>query len=672
MMLPVAADDAVLALVALPRSTASPRLCEVNAKDGATAAKLLSRWPTARYVGLIFADSPASATAASSVLLAVLPEARGTVHIGDKLRSVRVSSALDDCDVMIVDALDETSASAAGTKKLVGDVPNILQRMATDRRNVLIMHGPDCSARAAKVAKGSGKALHANSLAWCATWEELVSRRLVSPLGCTPVVGAGGRAERWCVGRVATDSMCSRRPSLLPERITPALAVAGWASEEVGGLQLGYWWRYFTVIPRCAREPHAAGAAQPDDKDVCLIFKNHVFESWVGGVASVDGGRTFDRVPSLVMPTTWSTARMTHNLAIAALPGSGGSGESGGESGGFVVVGGQFKLRGAARCGRRSGNVVPCRKHLPAYDGLWMAHGPGWRFVESAGLQISIPTRMAAEELAQRSDDAQVAGRVQWRDVRWLFNGTHPGCIERRSRFYASMAHLGTCEFDGRLSLVAHGGTLLLYARANPATHGQRYVQVAASQDGGMSWGPFAFISMDGYTHMEGDVYFFAVSVNPVHPASLLAMFPLAHKFRGCIGVSVSLDGLHWSQPTPLLRCAVHGERAVHHPAAGLVRDGPLVSLYVHENVPGVTSDLTPTPAQMVAHPYLKLPRPRLVRHTLPADALRTWTLATLSTLDNTTGGVGGGRGRRVGLRRRAAPGMRGGLATRRAERGTI
>ena len=174
-----------------------------------------------------------------------------------------------------------------------------------------------------------------------------------------------------------------------------------------------------------------------------------------------------------------------------------------------------------------------------------------------------------------------------------------------------------------------------MYARANPATHGQRFVQTAASRDGGTSWGPFRFIEIAGYDRAQGDLYFFAVTRNPVHPRSLLALFPLAHKFRGCIGLSVSLDGVKWAAATPLLHCAVHGERTVHHPVQGVLRDGPDVVVFIHENVPGVTSDLTPTAAQMAAYPYLKLPRPRLMRHALPADEFLRWTLRALRTLND-------------------------------------
>ena len=315
---------------------------------------------------------------------------------------------------------------------------------------------------------------------------------------------------------------------------------------------------------------------------------------------------------------------MTHNLAIAQV------GAAHGRAPGYLIVGGQYKVFGAATCGRRSGNVVPCRPNLPRYNGLWLARGQSWRYMASSAGQLR-PSGLSAEDLARRADAATTAGTAQWRHARWLFNGTHSGCVERRSRLWASMAYLNTCEFDGRLSLVRHGDQLLLYARANPAIHGQRYVQMAASDDDGRTWGPFAFVSIAEYAYPEGDVYFFAVSPNPVHAGSLLALYPLAHRFRGCIGLSASTDGLHWSAPTPLLRCAVHGERAVHHPAQGWVREGESsVALFVHENVPGVTSDHTPTREQMATFPYLKLPRPRLVRHTIPSDALLRWTLSAL------------------------------------------
>ena len=238
---------------------------------------------------------------------------------------------------------------------------------------------------------------------------------------------------------------------------------------------------------------------------MCLIFKNHIFESWVAGVASTDGGRTFEAEPALVMPATWPVARMTHNLAV----------ERDASGKGYVLIGGQYKLKGAARCGRRSGNSVPCRPNLPEYNGMWMARGESWGFVSERSGQMQISTRLSAEEIVSRSNAAREGGGSTWRDSRWLFNGSHTGCIEKRSRFYASMAHLGTCEFDGRVTLVRFKGVLRLYARANPATHGQRFVQTTASADDGHTWGAFSFISIKEYDYSQGDVYFFAVSRNP-------------------------------------------------------------------------------------------------------------------------------------------------------------
>lgn len=216
-------------------------------------------------------------------------------------------------------------------------------------------------------------------------------------------------------------------------------------------------------------------------------------------------------------------------------------------------------------------------------------------------------------------------------------DGALRGCIERRdAERLPYLLPNGTCEFDGRLSLVQHRGRLWLYARSNPAVHGQRFAQVASSADGGRSWSPFEFLRLGGYRYAEGDLYFFVASPNPAVPHTLLGLFPLAHRFRGCIGVAASADGVHWSEPAPLLRCAVHGERAVHHPAQGLTLQGGEVSLWVHENVPGVTTD---DPNVKVAqHTYLTLPRTRLVRHSVPVGQLRAWALKALEGLRRRVG----------------------------------
>ena len=41
------------------------------------------------------------------------------------------------------------------------------------------------------------------------------------------------------------------------------------------------------------------------------------------------------------------------------------------------------------------------------------------------------------------------------------------------------------------MSLVSFDGSLLLFTRANPASHGSRHVQVTRSADDGLTWSPF-------------------------------------------------------------------------------------------------------------------------------------------------------------------------------------
>ena len=68
---------------------------------------------------------------------------------------------------------------------------------------------------------------------------------------------------------------------------------------------------------------------------------------------------------------------------------------------------------------------------------------------------------------------------------------------------------------------------------------------------------------------MSGEIYFFAVQPNPIHNGSLIALAPIVHRFGGCIGLTLSDDGVYWSPLTPLVRCTVYGDRAAHHPVVG-------------------------------------------------------------------------------------------------------
>ena len=223
----------------------------------------------------------------------------------------------------------------------------------------------------------------------------------------------------------------------------------------------------------------------------------------------------------------------------------------------------------------------------------------------------------------------------QWRDKRLVLDGRHPGCVERRDATSKDFHYLlpGICEFDGRLSLVSFGSQLLLYTRSNPASTGSRHVQMTRSFDGGASWSPFEQIRIDGYDMGQGDIYFFGVQVNPVHNGSLIATFPLVHRLRGCIGLAASLDGVRWSRVTPLLSCAIYGERTLDQPAVpALLRRGAEIWIYIHEEVPGITFDRA---VPLLLQPQLLAAEKssRVVRYAFPCRLLAKWTDTALTTV---------------------------------------
>ena len=130
---------------------------------------------------------------------------------------------------------------------------------------------------------------------------------------------------------------------------------------------------------------------------------------------------------------------------------------------------------------------------------------------------------------------------------------------------------------------------------------------------------------IEAHEPAHADIYFFSVARNPAHNASLLAVYPLVQHFRGCVCLSASRDGRRWSKPEPLLHCAVTGERAASHPAAGLIERGGLVDIYVQEGVPGINVDAS-TPLSLHKFWSKHERESRLTRFSVSKAALRQWT----------------------------------------------
>lgn len=167
----------------------------------------------------------------------------------------------------------------------------------------------------------------------------------------------------------------------------------------------------------------------------------------------------------------------------------------------------------------------------------------------------------------------------------------------------------------------------------------------------------------------------FLVQPNPVHNGSLIALFPLAQHARACIGLALSLDGVEWSEMTPLIRCGVHGERAEHQPIGLVLLDStvgatantsaqedlpaasstdaasssPTVAIYLNERVPDIGYDESAPHRLFKMHQKLALQRggSKVVRYLLPCSVLSRWTserLAELSIMGSGTAPSHGGR----------------------------
>ena len=595
------------------------RLCEINVQSATNARSLLCMFDTASYVGLAF-DAPLP-TNWTPTWVRVVRNAETLRNFSDDGRAHLLSGmspSVDvateskhvargpahlrpaSCDLLLVN----TDGWVDHRQSILTDLPATL-RLANPS-SIILIHGPArCSSERYKPS-GRKKVLEQ---CWHDVWSELAAQGSLVETRCDT---QGDR--RWCAGKTgAQTSLCYRAKPLLTGR---PLVVSGdetrvdtammraWPLEFLTGLKKS--WRYYSLVP-C------------DAGYYCLLFKDSLFESWVGGVKLrwARDAVTIASEPELAFPAgvrgssgqlgAWrafpwgdNEPRATHNFHVTRL-----------SNGTYVLVGGVFRGKDQHR-------------------GIWVATGASWRWSEHE--RCNLRQGLSSAKIAEPKPIA-VPKQTQWR-VRHMMSGWHPGCVDRRSNRSTLSGALpaGACEFDGRLTLVHFRGRFLLYSRANLASHGQRFVQVASSSDL-HAWSPFRLLHIAGYHPSQGNLYYWAAQPNPVHEGSLLAWAPLVHRTRGCLMASVSTDGINWSALRPLLPCRAHGERTAFHPVAGgIVLDGDVVSFLVARNVPGVSFDsLTPAPLRM--YRVKTEPFASLARWQLDAGTLRQWTMEALASL---------------------------------------
>ena len=583
--------------------------------------------PLVIQIGRVVAASPLKVDEWSKYILA------GTIQsLSPKKRPV--------CDAVVIGM---EAPDAATRMALIMDVGRLLSLTREQNSSpLLVMHGramrEGCASPEKYVAQ-LWKSLPEEC--WLRERDRLRARHDLSSMPC-----AVDGSTRWCSGFLDTVTSCTQRPPLINvinvSTRQPAVRHSACGPPDARRHSVVFHGGYMrTRIFPTAR--YFSLLTDPNDlKSLVLLFKNHAHrEMWVGGLTSKDGGRMFKGLqngePELVIPA-WNghwrakmqndhwglpmAATLTHNYAALRL-----------EDGSYVLVGGRH------------------REPMKKYDGIWSAKGHSWRWNDNEptslkpkyqGLGVYLPLNISA--------------RMQWTELRRMIPGTHPGCVEARDvRTFPQLAGENVCEFDGRLSLAKLGGKYLLYARANRAAHGgQRSVQLTTSTDL-IHWSPFEPLRIRGHDILSaaaGDLYFFLAVNNPVHNGSLIGLFPLVQHARGCIGMSLSIDGKEWSSVTPLMRCAVHGLRAEHQPVGLVLLPTPTrrggysstslsVGVFVHERVPGISYD-EKTPYKL-ANTLERLERRQgatqlaigafITRYTLPCEYFARWTEEQLAEL---------------------------------------
>jgi hypothetical protein len=145
---------------------------------------------------------------------------------------------------------------------------------------------------------------------------------------------------------------------------------------------------------------------------------------------------------------------------------------------------------------------------------------------------------------------------------------------------------------------MANAGSVVwhVFSRANLKASGGRFVQVANASSVQGPYGAFQRIQIDRYDEGgPGNIYFAAVDNNPLDTETMLGLFPvnLGNEEEGgnghgesFIGLSLSCDGVHWSNLTRLVWSAGQFGRTWDHPVDGVVLHGDNVYFMVtrHSN----------------------------------------------------------------------------------------
>ena len=405
------ASVGILRILRKERRSQELRFCEVNVAAGPDLARaVLCRAPSnVRYVGFDVANS----TTAFERKQFTQSLGRGQVihRATAPVRSVlaikmRNHKALPVCDLLVVN-LDD--AHAKWRQALLLDLANSLLLTAT--RNFIIAHGHNCGPESNRTHESYVAANWKEfpEQCWDEAWREYVDRREVIEARCEV---CGDRRSRFCVGRVNHSSHCTRSPPLLQRssrhssalrRVDGFPAECGQSSAPVTIVPADTDWlnsfkfkffrdyRYFSLVPCEASTRASLNASRASHADastlasgsflldaveeawhgggLCLLFKDGVFETWVAGLDSADGGRSFIADPQLVIPRFdrriparfWGLpkqASLSHNYAVIRSRDQ------------YLLVGGTYSRN-------LQGNNV---KHR----GIFMLRGKDWKWSNSA------------------------------------------------------------------------------------------------------------------------------------------------------------------------------------------------------------------------------------------------------------------------------------------------